>query len=132
MRNLFAWGLLVLIFGLSGIACAASQAGAERHSEVTAAQTEPAPAQNVESQGDGRGEQPSAPVAAPDEHPAPEPAPVAQPTPTALAPAPSGKIDKSAFRLAPELNSSTWLNGAPTTLAQLRGQVVLVDFWTSG
>jgi hypothetical protein len=32
---------------------------------------------------------------------------------------------------APELGSSTrWLNSAPLTLDDLRGHVVLVDFWT--
>ncbi len=46
--------------------------------------------------------------------------------------APVKKIDKSNFRLAPELKSDTWLNGQPTSLAELRGQVVLVDFWTFG
>jgi len=42
------------------------------------------------------------------------------------------KFDKSRARLAPELQSAVWLNGAPTSLKELRGQVVLVDFWTFG
>lgn len=33
---------------------------------------------------------------------------------------------------APEITSSTWLNGAPQSLADLRGKVVLVEFWTFG
>ncbi len=36
------------------------------------------------------------------------------------------------LRRAPELHSDVWLNGTPTTLSELRGQVVLVDFWTFG
>jgi thiol-disulfide isomerase/thioredoxin len=40
------------------------------------------------------------------------------------------KTDKTRFRIAPEVRSTTWLNGTPTSLAELRGQVVLVDFWT--
>ncbi len=42
------------------------------------------------------------------------------------------KIDKASLRLAPEIRSERWLNGAPTSLAELRGKVVLVDFWTFG
>lgn len=33
---------------------------------------------------------------------------------------------------APELNNQTWLNGAPRKLADLRGKVVMVEFWTFG
>jgi thiol-disulfide isomerase/thioredoxin len=33
-------------------------------------------------------------------------------------------------RSAPELSGEVWLNSAPRTLAALRGQVVLVEFWT--
>ena len=35
---------------------------------------------------------------------------------------------------APELRGDTWLNtgGRPLTLAELRGRIVLLDFWTSG
>ena len=40
--------------------------------------------------------------------------------------------DKSRFQLAPDIRSQSWLNGAPTSLAELRGRVVLVDFWTFG
>jgi thiol-disulfide isomerase/thioredoxin len=33
-------------------------------------------------------------------------------------------------RLAPELAGDAWLNSPPRTLAELRGKVVLVEFWT--
>ncbi len=33
---------------------------------------------------------------------------------------------------APEITGQTWINSAPLHLAQLRGQVVLVEFWTLG
>jgi thiol-disulfide isomerase/thioredoxin len=41
------------------------------------------------------------------------------------------QIDKSQFRLAPELTKiSGYINTDPITLADLKGKVVLVDFWT--
>ncbi len=33
---------------------------------------------------------------------------------------------------APELLNEVWLNSEPLKLADLRGQVVLVEFWTYG
>jgi len=33
---------------------------------------------------------------------------------------------------APELAAGTWINSEPLTLRNLRGRVVLVDFWTFG
>jgi thiol-disulfide isomerase/thioredoxin len=41
------------------------------------------------------------------------------------------QIDKSQLKLAPELTMiSSYINSEPITLADLRGKVVLVDFWT--
>jgi thiol-disulfide isomerase/thioredoxin len=33
---------------------------------------------------------------------------------------------------APELSAGDWINSKPLTLAELRGQVVLIEFWTFG
>src|SRR6266852_9960483 len=33
---------------------------------------------------------------------------------------------------APEITGQTWINAAPTRLADLKGKVVLVEFWTFG
>lgn len=33
---------------------------------------------------------------------------------------------------APDISSSIWLNSAPLRMADLRGKVVLVEFWTHG
>jgi thiol-disulfide isomerase/thioredoxin len=41
------------------------------------------------------------------------------------------QIDKSQFKLAPELTKiSGYINSNPITLADLKGKVILVDFWT--
>ena len=34
--------------------------------------------------------------------------------------------------LAPELKNDVWLNTGPLTTTDLRGHVVLIDFWTFG
>lgn len=41
-------------------------------------------------------------------------------------------IAASVARQAPTLSEGQWINSEPTTLESLRGQVVLVDFWTYG
>ena len=39
---------------------------------------------------------------------------------------------ESEYPLAPEFDSPTWLNSEPLRLAELRGKVVIVDFWAFG
>ncbi len=63
-------------------------------------------------------------------------APLASPTaPTSNAEVPLikpqiAKIDKSLFPQAPPLSSNLWLNSQPLKPEDLRGKVVVVDFWT--
>jgi len=46
---------------------------------------------------------------------------------------PSTSIELSDLGEAPELNNQVWLNtDQPLRLAELRGQVVLLDMWTFG
>ena len=35
-------------------------------------------------------------------------------------------------RAAPEISGTNWLNSKPLSMAQLKGRVVLVEFWTYG
>ncbi len=35
-------------------------------------------------------------------------------------------------KLAPEISGRPWINSKPLTLNDLRGRVVLVEFWTYG
>lgn len=44
----------------------------------------------------------------------------------------AGRLIPGAATPAPEIQSSVWINGGPTSLAALRGQVVLIEFWTYG
>jgi hypothetical protein len=36
------------------------------------------------------------------------------------------------FGPAPELSNKVWFNSAPLKLADLRGKVVMIEFWTFG
>jgi thiol-disulfide isomerase/thioredoxin len=50
---------------------------------------------------------------------------------TFAAPPPGGDVPASAAQQAPEFqNIDKWLNSEPLKLQELRGKVVLVDFWT--
>ena len=40
------------------------------------------------------------------------------------------KVDKRQFKLAREIASETWINSEKINWDELRGQVVLIDFWT--
>ncbi len=48
---------------------------------------------------------------------------------TSATPAPV-KPDKSEFKLAQEISSDTWINSGKINWSDLRGKVVVVDFWT--
>ncbi len=42
----------------------------------------------------------------------------------------TSKIDKSQFQRAPSISSPTWVNSKPLASDDLRGHVVVVEFWT--
>jgi hypothetical protein len=44
----------------------------------------------------------------------------------------AGRLTPGSATPAPEIQSSVWINGGPTSLAALRGKVVLIEFWTYG
>ena len=63
--------------------------------------------------------------------PTPTPDPADRVPPTVAAPNLSGRPGGAVGDSAPEFTvGSTWLNSEPLTMAGLRGQVVLIDFWT--
>lgn len=73
-------------------------------------------------------------VAQPSDAPTNGPASTAPPAPTSV-PAPSALPAPTATpgTPAPELlGGQEWINSEPLTLAELRGKVVLIDFWTYG
>ena len=84
----------------------------------------------------------AAPAATPSDtsadtpEPAPGPAPAtATPSPTATAAPPPPPCDGTRGgeigNCAPEFaGTQEWINGGPLTMEQLRGKVVLIDFWT--
>ncbi|MCO6451867.1 MAG: hypothetical protein J5I90_13870 [Caldilineales bacterium] len=74
--------------------------------------------------------------------PLPEPSPTPDTPPTAVATATTPAMTPTPTRIpapaddfgpAPEINTEVWLNTEqPVRLADQRGKVVLVDFWTFG
>ncbi|GAB4548491.1 MAG: hypothetical protein Kow0063_43430 [Anaerolineae bacterium] len=69
----------------------------------------------------------------------PTPASQLEPTPEAAGSVPGPTQEQlrllaslENFGAAPELHNETWLNSEPLKLADLRGQVVMVEFWTFG
>ncbi len=75
-------------------------------------------------------EQPSAPAAgvAIQEQPSAPPALIATKSATATA---DRKVGGAVGDLAPEFGGiEAWINGGPLTMEELRGKVVLIDFWT--
>ena len=64
--------------------------------------------------------------------PSSEPAPDKQEDPTPM-PSATHSIDLPDLGPAPELTNKIWLNTeAPLRLADLKGKVILIDFWTFG
>ncbi len=73
-------------------------------------------------------------VTRPDGVTAPAPkntTPAASPEATAV-PRQEATVQLPDGPLAPALNNDTWLNSKPLLTADLRGRVVLIDFWTFG
>ncbi len=70
------------------------------------------------------------PTATPTLPPTATPTTAPPPTPTTQ---PRAKVVANDYGAAPEINTEVWLNtDQPLRLEDLRGQVVLVDFWTYG
>lgn len=49
-----------------------------------------------------------------------------------LALGPRGAGGSISGQSAPELTNEVWINSEPLRLAQLRGRVILLEFWTYG
>ena len=73
----------------------------------------------------------TAPTSTPASTPTPTPAPPSIPLAPLPAFEPSGHTGGRVGDTAPELTGITnWINSAPLTMEELRGKVVLIDFWT--
>jgi hypothetical protein len=73
---------------------------------------------------------PSQSSATPTVPPSPTASPTGQPGPTQEQQRLLADLEN--FGPAPELQNEVWLNSQPLQLADLRGKVVMVDFWTFG
>ena len=72
-----------------------------------------------------------APASTPDATPTQAPAITATAVPTPSTPEPAPKPPPPTGPIAPELvGTQEWVNSAPLKLEELRGNVVLIDFWT--
>ncbi len=115
-----------LLFGLIAmllVACSASASPPDESAEEAVKPPDPTAADPVEA------------VEPTEPDPATE-APTAQPTEEAVIPTVSEAPESESLpviRPAPELQNEVWLNtDQPLRLADLRGQVVLLDMWTFG
>ena len=108
--------LFLITLAAAGVLLAACQQGAPKGS------TRPTPV-TVASLDETFGGEPAAPV--PTSTPIPTQPP---PTPFSGPPAPTTN-----YGPAPEIDADVWLNvDAPLRLADLRGKVALIEFWTYG
>ncbi len=116
--------LILGAFALAGcVAPTPALNEAEREATVEAIQTRVVEIRATQTAG-----QPTAPAA-----PAPAPTPTVTVDSSAVTPEQAATLAKLRPQgEAPELLNEVWLNSAPLKLADLRGQVVIVEFWTYG
>lgn len=50
----------------------------------------------------------------------------------AALPAPAGAFSLRVGDRAPEITGERWINSPPLSIAELRGRVVFIEFWTFG
>ena len=115
-------GLLLVVLAVAG--CAAVTPEVQSQTESTL----PTPTSTIPSE---EVEKPVVLATAtdlPDPTVTPTPSPTQTPTTQ-----PRAKVVANDYGAAPEINTEVWLNtDQPLRLEDLRGQVVLVDFWTYG
>ncbi|MCH7482237.1 MAG: redoxin domain-containing protein [Chloroflexi bacterium] len=113
----------------AGLLLAAAACGGTPEPTPTPPPTPEPPAQTSPTATPRAASTPTGPTATPTVTPTPDPAD--RVPPTIAAPSLSGRRGGEVGDSAPEFaKDSNWLNSEPLTIAGLRGQVVLIDFWT--